>query len=90
MNKFKISAIALLALIGVAYVSSSLTNETVPAVNRSQDACDPNYSDCVPIATDVDCAGGDGNGPEYVQGPVRVLGTDIYQLDRDRDGIACE
>ncbi|WP_431606782.1 hypothetical protein [Mycolicibacterium neoaurum] len=26
--------------------------------------CDPNYSGaCVPIASDVDCAGGSGNGP---------------------------
>lgn len=24
--------------------------------------CDPNYSGCVPIASDVDCAGGSGNG----------------------------
>lgn len=52
--------------------------------------CDPNYSGCVPIASDVDCAGGRGNGPAYVRGPVRVIGTDIYELDRDGDGIACE
>ncbi|WP_238332229.1 G5 domain-containing protein [Kribbella jejuensis] len=52
--------------------------------------CDPNYSGCVPIASDVDCAGGSGNGPEYVQGPIRVIGTDIYRLDADHDGIACE
>jgi hypothetical protein len=53
--------------------------------------CDPNYADaCVPIASDVDCAGGSGNGPAYVQGPVRVIGTDIYRLDNDGDGIGCE
>ena len=52
--------------------------------------CDPNYSGCVPIASDVDCAGGSGNGPAYVKGPVRVIGQDIYRLDRDRDGIGCE
>lgn len=53
--------------------------------------CDPNYSGaCVPIASDVDCAGGSGNGPAYVQGPVQVIGTDIYGLDRDSDGIGCE
>jgi hypothetical protein len=52
--------------------------------------CDPNYAGaCVPIASDVDCAGGSGNGPAYVQGPVRVVGTDIYDLDRDGDGIGC-
>ncbi len=52
--------------------------------------CDPNYSGCVPIASDVDCAGGSGNGPAYVQGPVKVIGTDIYELDRDGNGTACE
>lgn len=52
--------------------------------------CDPNYDPCVPVASDVDCAGGSGNGPAYVEGPVRVIGTDIYGLDRDGDGIACE
>jgi ketosteroid isomerase-like protein len=44
----------------------------------------------VPIASDVDCAGGGGNGPAYVRGPVRVIGTDIYDLDRDGDGIGCD
>jgi resuscitation-promoting factor RpfB len=53
--------------------------------------CDPNYTGaCVPIASDVDCAGGGGNGPAYVQGPVTVVGTDIYGLDADDDGIGCE
>ncbi|MDR2323629.1 MAG: G5 domain-containing protein [Microbacterium sp.] len=53
--------------------------------------CDPNYAGaCVPIASDVDCAGGSGNGPAYVRGPVRVIGTDIYDLDRDGDGIGCD
>jgi hypothetical protein len=53
--------------------------------------CDPNYAGaCVPVASDVDCAGGSGNGPAYVQGPVQVVGTDIYKLDADHDGIGCE
>ncbi|MEU5876220.1 G5 domain-containing protein [Spirillospora sp. NPDC047279] len=53
--------------------------------------CDPNYTGaCVPIAGDVDCDGGSGNGPAYVQGPVRIVGSDIYDLDRDGDGIACD
>ena len=54
-------------------------------------SCDPNYSGaCVPIASDVDCAGGSGNGPAYVKGPVKVIGTDIYKLDSDHDGYGCE
>ena len=58
---------------------------------QPQSNCDPNYSGaCVPIASDVDCAGGSGNGPAYVQGPVKVIGSDIYDLDRDSDGWGCE
>ncbi len=42
------------------------------------------------IAYDVDCAGGSGDGPGYVSGPVRVIGSDIYDLDRDGDGWGCD
>lgn len=55
-----------------------------------QNNCDSNYSGCVPIASDVDCAGGSGNGPAYVAGPVTVIGSDIYRLDADNDGVGCE
>ncbi|MGN7150445.1 hypothetical protein ACTHQ6_15795 [Arthrobacter sp. SAFR-179] len=61
--------------------------QPVPGTNPG---CDPNYSGCVPIASDVDCAGGSGNGPAYVRGPIQVTGTDIYGLDADHDGLACE
>ena len=61
---------------------------TKPVVKSN---CDPNYSGaCVPIASDVDCGGGSGNGPAYVYGVVTVVGTDIYGLDRDGDGLGCE
>lgn len=64
----------------------------VPLVQQQPaGGCDPNYSvACVPVASDVDCAGGSGDGPAYVQGPVHIVGTDIYDLDRDGDGIACD
>ena len=53
--------------------------------------CHPSYAGaCVPVASDVDCAGGSGNGPEYVVGPVEVVGPDVYGLDRDNDGVGCE
>jgi resuscitation-promoting factor RpfB len=52
--------------------------------------CDSNYSGCVPISSDVDCAGGSGNGPAYVSGPVYVTGDDIYGLDGNGDGVGCE
>jgi len=59
-----------------------------PAPAPSTD-CNPNYSGCVPNASDVDCRGGSGNGPAYT-GPTRVIGVDVYDLDRDGDGAACE
>ncbi|QVI29484.1 hypothetical protein [Mycolicibacterium neoaurum] len=63
----------------------------VVAPGAQAEPCDPNYSGaCVPIASDVDCAGGSGNGPAYVQGPVTVIGNDIYDLDRDGNGTGCE
>jgi hypothetical protein len=64
------------------------TNQT--STSEASGECDPNYSGCVPIASDVDCAGGTGNGPAYVKGPVKVTGEDIYRLDQDHDGIGCE
>ena len=46
---------------------------------------------CVPIDSDVDCAGGSGNEPSYVSAKnFRVIGRDVYGLDRDGNGIACE
>jgi len=69
------------------YVAPPPVVAPVPAAS----ACDGNYSGaCVPIASDVDCAGGSGNGPAYVTGPVRIVGSDVYDLDRDGDGVACD
>lgn len=62
-----------------------------PMSTAGAQQCDPNYSGaCVPIASDVDCEGGSGNGPAYVRGPVYVIGDDIYDLDRDGNGVGCE
>ncbi len=62
-----------------------------PLADLGSPGCHPSYSGaCVPIASDVDCAGGTGNGPEYVAGPLVVPGEDPYGLDDDGDGIACE
>ena len=52
--------------------------------------CHASYTPCVPVAGDADCEGGGGNGPAYVSGPVRIIGPDVYELDRDGDGIACD
>lgn len=80
---------------GKRLVSEQVTKQPVTKVilvgTKVVQQCDPNYTGaCVPIASDVDCAGGSGNGPAYVQGPVRVVGSDIYGLDHDKDGVGCE
>ena len=31
-----------------------------------------------------------GDGPAFVQGPIRVVSLDIYGLDGDGNGIGCE
>jgi len=73
------------------YVAPVATPPPVTAAPKSD--CDPNYSGaCVPnvYPSDVDCAGGSGNGPYYVQGPVNVIGSDRYALDGNHDGVACQ
>jgi resuscitation-promoting factor RpfB len=71
----------------VKLVGTHVDPEPKPASSN----CDPNYSGaCVPIASDVDCSGGSGDGPEYVDGPVTVVGDDVYDLNRDDDNIACD
>lgn len=54
--------------------------------------CDPSYEGaCLdPEAYDYDCAGGEGDGPEYVEGPIAIVGEDHFDLDGNGDGIACE
>jgi resuscitation-promoting factor RpfB len=62
-----------------------------PPPPAATSGCDSNYAEaCVPIASDVDCAWGSGNGPAYFDGVARVVGADVYDLDRDGDGYACE
>ena len=69
------------------------TTTTLPVTTTAaaDPGCHPSYLDeCVPVGVeDVDCRGGSGNGPYYV-GRVRVVGPDVYDLDRDGDGIGCE
>jgi len=93
------AAVVTVASIVVQACSSGTSNNSKVANSRNLNKtetstvspqCDPNYSGCVPIASDVDCTGGSGDGPAYVKGPVKVIGKDIYRLDRDGDGIGCE
>jgi hypothetical protein len=79
----------LIRLLAAAAVVAGLAVASAPANAKR---CDKNYSGaCLkPNVSDYDCEGGSGNGPYYVQGPFRVVGTDHYGLDADHDGIACE
>ncbi|WP_235624178.1 hypothetical protein [Mycolicibacterium goodii] len=71
--------------------SLPLAPAVVAAPASQQSNCHSSYEGaCVPIASDVDCASGSGNGPEYVDGPVQVVGPDEYDLDRDGNGVGCE
>jgi micrococcal nuclease len=63
-----------------------------PSPTKRNANCHPSYPTvCLKInAGDYDCAGGSGNGPNYVRGPIKVLPPDPFGLDRDGDGIGCE
>ena len=75
--------------IGTKVVAAAKPKST-PAPSASS-GCDPNYSGaCVPIASDVDCGSGSGNGPAYVYSVVTVIGSDIYGLDANHNGLGCE
>lgn len=72
-------------------ITKSPVTKVIAVGTENEPECDPNYSgECVPIASDVDCGGGSGNGPAYVYGVVKVIGSDIYDLDRDNDGYGCD
>jgi hypothetical protein len=84
------SGIIITGTVHAAPSDVAMLGPTVPLELSSE--CDSNYSGaCVPAGvSDVDCASGDGNGPEYVDGPVYVDGDDIYSLDSNGDGVGCE
>ena len=48
------------------------------------DVVQPELFGLVPNASDVNLAGGSGNSPAYVSGPVQVIGPDVYGLDAGR------
>lgn len=64
----------------------------LPVVPGPAPSCHASYQGgCLAIgAGDYDCAGGSGNGPNYIGGPIYVVGWDEFELDRDGDGVACE
>jgi hypothetical protein len=71
----------------ITIVVSRVVRAVTPPVSHS---CTPGYTPCLSPASDYDCAGGSGDGPEYAVGPITVTGSDPYDLDSEGDGIACE
>lgn len=75
--------------------SSSTTTAgttTTASTTTATSNCHTSYEGvCLAVGQgDYDCASGAGNGPNYVQGPVYVVGPDVFDLDRDGDGVGCE
>lgn len=68
-----------------------LDRELEAAAAAEGEDCHPSYEGaCLdPNASDYDCEGGSGDGPEYT-GTVTLVGPDEYDLERDDDGIACD
>jgi hypothetical protein len=83
----RVPVIALAWLLAAAPVASA--DHASASKKRN---CHPNYKwKCLKRnAGDYDCAGGSGNGPNYVSGPVKVVGADPFRLDADHDGLGCE
>lgn len=84
----KLTVLTIVIALGLAFAGAA---DAAPVPQQQGSNCDSNYEGpCVPIARDVDCEGGSGDGPEYVSGPVYVVGNDIYRLDNNNDGVGCE
>ena len=82
--------VALQAGAGTAHADGRKRPPKNAAEHEGNGECTPGYDPCIAPGPDVDCAGGSGNGPRYVEGPVYVTGSDPYDLDRDGDGVGCE
>jgi hypothetical protein len=70
--------------------ATTTTTAKPPAQSKQ---CHPSYKGtCIPPdVSDADCAGGSGNGPWYVyEKDISVVGSDVFGLDADHDGIGCE
>lgn len=74
------------AIVGIAAVATGVA----VAAACSNGCAAPSYYSGSSAGTDRDCAGGRGNGPIFVQGPVWVGSYDPYRLDADGDGWGCE
>jgi hypothetical protein len=87
-----VGGIALTIIAGVTgWDPVGVSDDSTPAAASTGRKCDANYAGaCLdPDATDYDCEGGIGDGPGHT-GLVQVVGTDVYDLDRDGDGTGCD
>jgi uncharacterized membrane protein len=80
-----------LASAALAGAIATPASAATPAAKKPPKKCHPSYKGaCLdPNAYDYDCQGGSGNGPKYT-GKVRVVGPDVFGLDRDGDGWGCD
>jgi hypothetical protein len=53
--------------------------------SSSGSGCEPGYSPCLPIVSDLNCS----DIPDSKK-PIHVTGSDPYNLDADGDGLGCE
>ncbi len=86
-RRWLLSTALVIALVVVADPAFADHGAESPPVVVQQD-CHPSYERaCIPPnGEDVDCPEVAENGPETFS----VVGPDVYGLDGDRDGIACE
>jgi endonuclease YncB( thermonuclease family) len=77
---------ALRGLWGACATSTPPPTIPPPTIPPPTSGCHPNYSPCLPIVSDLDCADVRAMG----LAPVRVIGSDPYRLDGDNDGWGCE
>lgn len=92
ISQSRTAGIGVLPGTAIALVIAKAPPPPPPPVTAPPKNCDPSYPDvCLHDGIgDYDCAGGSGNGPNYVDGPIRVLPPDPFGLDRDGDGSGCE
>lgn len=94
-----VTIVTVITAVGASSVAGVPAGAEIPIADKkkqsnsdetSGDDCHPSYTGCLKRdASDYDCAGGSGNGPYYT-GRVRVIGPDVFKLDSDGDGWACE
>lgn len=73
--------------------AAGTTTTTRKPASSASSRCHTSYTrTCIPPdVSDADCAGGSGNGPHYVyEEDIGVVGPDVFDLDRDGDGLGCD